>query len=669
MDVPLPTSYFDKPHIHVEPNDILLFSCLNNEELRLPYFLNYYRQLGVHHFFMIDNASTDRSGEYLRRQSDVHYFYTERSYRGSAAGRLWTQELAAHYGVEKWCLTVDVDELLVYPGVEHVGIREFCTYLDLEGVEGLFCVFLDMFSDKPLAETVYEPGEPFFEVCPFFEADTYFLRPAKNPPFLAVRGGPRARLFSGRAGTDKGPMMKKVPLVKWNEGFQYIFSTHSHKHITLSDVTGALLHFKFFEFFSDIVAREQSRGDRRQTQDYLQYEHSMNRDLYLYSKQSYRYESSSDFLRLGLIRANNEFRNYCESCVSWRGAACERDVRETLAQPSEQRPPLDAKGRFTIRWIEKLWPFVNNKDMAEHFVAGEISPRFTDRRSFLEKLIKQIEFMDIAGDFALIQLPEVLCRYQDPRVSLIVVFDGTIVKRIGLGKGAERGLDVDKDSLQPNVYKMPITWDAAGDVATFGLYVCGDEEIPEALPAKYKNVAARMNRSIVELQCFRGERSSEELNVLGLDGVVEKLRSGRIRGWLYDKSISAWNVPVAIYLNDRFAGKFFGSEKRNDIRGEGGEPGKGFNAVLPLGYFYERGETQVRIRVRAAGRNVDLRRSPVILDGGKDARWDHATGAWMAVIGSDDTVREGVRGGFKSIMTPKMLKVNRLLTNALRAKR
>lgn len=39
----------------IRPPDILLFATLRNERVRLPYFLQYYRDLGVNHFLIVDN--------------------------------------------------------------------------------------------------------------------------------------------------------------------------------------------------------------------------------------------------------------------------------------------------------------------------------------------------------------------------------------------------------------------------------------------------------------------------------------------------------------------------------------------------------------------------------------------------------------------------------------
>lgn len=55
----------------IKPDDLLLFSTLRNERVRLPYFLNYYREMGINHFLIVDNDSDDGSAEYLAEQPDV----------------------------------------------------------------------------------------------------------------------------------------------------------------------------------------------------------------------------------------------------------------------------------------------------------------------------------------------------------------------------------------------------------------------------------------------------------------------------------------------------------------------------------------------------------------------------------------------------------------------
>ena len=82
---------------------ILAFTTLRNERVRLPYFLSYYRELGVEHFLMVDNGSTDDSREYLLEQGDVSLWHTEASYRKARFGADWLGWLQMRYGHGRWC--------------------------------------------------------------------------------------------------------------------------------------------------------------------------------------------------------------------------------------------------------------------------------------------------------------------------------------------------------------------------------------------------------------------------------------------------------------------------------------------------------------------------------------------------------------------------------------
>ena len=69
--------------------DILLFATIRNERVRLPYFLKYYRDLGIGHFLIVDNGSTDGSLDYLKDQPDVSIWHSSQNYKRARFGMDW----------------------------------------------------------------------------------------------------------------------------------------------------------------------------------------------------------------------------------------------------------------------------------------------------------------------------------------------------------------------------------------------------------------------------------------------------------------------------------------------------------------------------------------------------------------------------------------------------
>ena len=301
-EVPIPTRW----------DEIRCFTTIRNEALRLPYFLDYHRALGVERFFFIDNASADGSSQYLLSQDDVHVFHTSGSYALSHCGVDWLNELLATYGVGHWTLTIDADELLVYPMSERVGLHRLTGFLDQVQAEGLVTFMLDMYSRAPIRETNYERGSPFLSVCSYFDTNTYHHKDANGIP---VRGGPRHRLFwQGRDRSKPSPVLKKIPLVKWRAGLAYEASTHVIPNVRLlPTLTGALLHFKFF---ADLYSNAEKETERKEHWDsaaqYAAYWHVLNENLGLsaFFEESVQYENSMQLVELGLLRVSPEYAQF-----------------------------------------------------------------------------------------------------------------------------------------------------------------------------------------------------------------------------------------------------------------------------------------------------------------------------------------------------------------------
>lgn len=293
---------------NADPKAVRAFVCLRNEMLRLPYFLDHYRRLGVSHFFVVDNASTDGSAAYLAEQPDVSLWSTEASYRRARFGMDWMNWLLSKHGHGAWCLLVDVDELLIYAGHDRQDLSALTHWLDMRGLSAFGALMLDMYSRSALGATA-DSSDPL-QVLTGYDAGPY--RAVRQEPMgnLWVQGGARDRAFFN--GTPKrAPTLNKLPLVRWHRRFVYVNSTHSMLPRRLNYAydgpggtapSGVLLHTKFLP---DVVARAEEDLERRQhfhnSDAFVDYYNAIREMPVLWHQGSIRYEGWRQLVQLNLM--------------------------------------------------------------------------------------------------------------------------------------------------------------------------------------------------------------------------------------------------------------------------------------------------------------------------------------------------------------------------------
>lgn len=337
------------PDIRLDERDVAAVAVAYNEELRLPDFLRHHRELGITRFFIVDNGSTDGTATILDAQADVVRIPASKPFKDHKV--LWRQAISDRYLAGKWVLTLDIDELFIFAGRPEAGITTLLRDLDREGAEGLFCSLVDMYSDRPMAELDYKPGERLIEACPYFDGTGYRLMDRRRDldtfptPFAYLYGGPRERMFSterqstlveqlatrtlfnarrtrplGPAGrflakraarslrngrTEPSAVMSKVPLVKWQCGTTACPGQHIvGRKLRLSRQRGALLHFKYLQDFPEKARAAAERGQYANNsahyKSYLQFLDRIEAGTFLYPG-SRRYSGPEEMVRAGLL--------------------------------------------------------------------------------------------------------------------------------------------------------------------------------------------------------------------------------------------------------------------------------------------------------------------------------------------------------------------------------
>lgn len=261
----------------IRKGEVLAFVTLRNEALRLPQFLLHYRALGVTHFLIVAHDCTDGSLDLLRAQPDVSLWSTKAGYKASRFGMDWMNGLLSRYGHGHWCVTVDADELLVYPYHQTRPLPALTAWLEGEGLPALGTLMLDLYPQGPLGADPADPDRPPIDALPWFDSGSYTARRQPRLGNLWIQGGPRARAFFA-ADPRRAPTLGKVPLVRWHRRYAYVSSTHTllPRHLNARAATmggerisGILLHTKFL---STIVEKSREESQR--------HEHFENSSLY-----------------------------------------------------------------------------------------------------------------------------------------------------------------------------------------------------------------------------------------------------------------------------------------------------------------------------------------------------------------------------------------------------
>lgn len=336
----------DARPVDPSPDEVLGCAVVRNERARLPYWLTYHRQRGIRRFLVVDNGSSDDTLPYLLGQPDVHVWRSLQSYHAANYGTAWLEVLLRQYGVGRWCLIADADELFCYPDADDTSLPELCRRLDRKGKRACTAILLDLYAATPIRDTHYAPGADFRAVCRYFDRRFSHRRVQRHtlegPQTIDV-GGVRERVFGGSGDY----YLSKVPLLRYDA--DCVLSPHwtNLAAAVVAVERGCLLHFKYFASFPTSVSTE---VERKEHYGHLfQYEAyadavARNATLTLFDPEhSVEFLGTRQLLELGILR---------------------RDPDDPPLPPSAESGSGDAYVRFRLA---NLW---RAKGKLERAVAG-----------------------------------------------------------------------------------------------------------------------------------------------------------------------------------------------------------------------------------------------------------------------------------------------------------
>ena len=288
-----------------------------NEAHRLPYLLSYYRGMGIDHFIIIDNRSTDRTRELILDEPDVSIFAANGLFIKSRFGIDWVNHILSRHCVGKWILHVDADEFLVYPHMDTQKLHEFTALLEARHQTSLPSIMIDMYSEKHHTDNLYSEGDAPLVVCPLFDGKGYVSGLDPVTSTLWIKGGVRGRIYF-QDDYSRGPALNKTPLLKWKRSYAFLKAAHQlsppkvNRGGDVRDdqlIRGALLHFKFLSDFSKKVEAEKTR--QQHTTEYDAYNKpstEVETMLSFVGPYTRRYDDWKSLQAEGLIGEGGQFR-------------------------------------------------------------------------------------------------------------------------------------------------------------------------------------------------------------------------------------------------------------------------------------------------------------------------------------------------------------------------
>jgi hypothetical protein len=260
---------------------LLVVAMVRNEALRLPFFFEYYKQLGVDRFLILDHQSTDETAAVIASEPAAVRFEVQGNF---AFKRAWLQSAVSSVAKDRWCLVLDADEFIVWSGIEAKSLIHLTKELDAEGAEAFSCSLIDMYPFGDIAKVGYQPGGDPLECAPFFDR----------------LGDTRERMFG------VSPLLRKVPLLRFRRGHYLSKGQHNVRQAKQSERTGALLHFKFLQDFKGKVRTNPMirKFDPQYNTELEAYGERLKQgdSIVLYNENSVKYDSVRQLVELGYIK-------------------------------------------------------------------------------------------------------------------------------------------------------------------------------------------------------------------------------------------------------------------------------------------------------------------------------------------------------------------------------
>ena len=103
----------------ISDTDVMLVTVFKDADNFIEHFIQHYKNIGVSKFVFINNGSADKSITLLEQVANndptlsIDIWTTNEEFNGIKSMG-WKQQVMSYYGLNRWWLLVDIDELFVF---------------------------------------------------------------------------------------------------------------------------------------------------------------------------------------------------------------------------------------------------------------------------------------------------------------------------------------------------------------------------------------------------------------------------------------------------------------------------------------------------------------------------------------------------------------------------
>lgn len=262
IKVILHTDHLHGPRrVRMQDDECALVTMVKDAEYFIDDLLKYHTALGVRHILVVDNGSIDDTVKIASKYDHVTVL------RNTLPARQFECRLRADLARKTfyggWLLFVDSDELFTPPGSHPDALRSLCAYCNENGYTAVICQVLDMFSDKPLSETLdisYAQSLEIFDRYSLKSIKAYEYYDDSIPFSWYIQQGncnhPDIKILFGGIRWDHFSefcCLTAQRLVRNARGIGIYEHPHFSTNVDCADVTALIRHYKFA---GNIVSRE-----------------------------------------------------------------------------------------------------------------------------------------------------------------------------------------------------------------------------------------------------------------------------------------------------------------------------------------------------------------------------------------------------------------------------